>query len=68
MEYCATLSDIIPIDRFAKPGWMSYIERLKRGSLDHILRQSVKLIDKSTWEIQGIPKRPKGSSVSTFSD
>jgi hypothetical protein len=65
---CATLSDIIPIDCFAKPGWMSYIERLKRGSLDHILRQSAKLIDKSPWEIQGMPKRPKGSSVSAFSE
>jgi hypothetical protein len=65
---CATLSDIIPLDCFAKPGWMSYIERLKRGSLDKILAQSTKLIDKSPWEIQGMPKRPAGSSVSVFSE
>lgn len=65
---CATLSDIIPIDCFAKPGWMSYIERLKRGSLDNILGQAKKLIDKSPWEIQGMPKRRAGSSVGVFSE
>ena len=65
---CATLSDIIPIDCFAQPGWTEYIVRLKKGSLDHIIAQSRKLIDKSPWEIQGMPKRPKGSSVSIFSE
>ena len=65
---CATLSDIIPIKCFATPGWMDYIEKMKKGSIDNILKQSEALIDKSPWEIKGMPKRPEGSSGGLLSE
>ncbi len=65
---CATLSDIIPIECFATPGWMDYIEKLKREGVDPILKSSEALIDKSPWEIKDMPKRPVGSSGGLFSE
>ncbi|HVU45404.1 MAG TPA: hypothetical protein VHD85_04710 [Terracidiphilus sp.] len=65
---CATLSDIIPINCFATPGWMDYIEKLKKGALDNIIKQSEALIDKSPWEIKDMPKRPVGSSGGLLSE
>ena len=65
---CATLSDIIPISCFATPGWMDYIEKMKKGSIDKVLKQSEELIDKSPWEIKDMPKRPVGSSGGLFSE
>ncbi len=65
---CATLSDIIPISCFATPGWMDYIEQLKKGAIDNILKQSQALIDKSPWEIKDLPKRPVGSSGGILSE
>ena len=35
---CATLSDIIPIKCFATPGWKDYIEHMKKGAIDNILK------------------------------
>lgn len=65
---CATLSDIIPIKCFATPGWKDYIEKMKKDAIDKILKQSEALIDKSPWEIKGMPKRPVGSSGGLFSE
>ena len=65
---CATLSDIVPISCFATPGWMDYIEKMKAGAIDKILKQSEDLIDKSPWEIKDMPKRPVGSSGGLFSE
>ena len=65
---CATLSDIIPISCFATPGWMDYIEKMKKGAIDNILKRSEELIDKSPWEIKDMPKRPEGSSGGLFSE
>ena len=65
---CATLSDIIPISCFATPGWMDYIEKMKKGTIDNILKQSEALIDKSPWEIKDMPKRPEGSSGGLVSE
>jgi hypothetical protein len=65
---CATLSDIIPISCFATPGWMDYIEKMKKGAIDNILKQSEALIDKSPWEIKDMPKRPVGSSGGLLSE
>lgn len=65
---CATLSDIIPIKCFATPGWKDYIEKMKKDAIDKILKQSEALIDKSPWEIKGMPKRRVGSSGGLFSE
>ena len=65
---CATLSDIIPISCFATPGWMDYIEKMKKGAIDNILKQSQSLIDKSPWEIKDMPRRPVGSSGGLLSE
>ncbi len=65
---CATLSDIIPISCFATPGWMDYIEKLKKGAIDNIITQSQSLIDKSPWEIRDMPKRPVGSGGGLLSE
>ena len=65
---CATLSDILPIKCFATPGWKEYIANMKKTSTDKIIEQSVKLIDKSPWEIKGMPKRPVGSAGGIFSE
>ena len=59
----ATLSDLIPIESFGTPGWMDYIENLKKHQFDPIYGAAADLIDGSPWEIEGLPKRPKGSAV-----
>jgi hypothetical protein len=64
----ATLSDLIPIESFGTPGWMDYIENLQKHSFQKIYEASVGLIEKSPWEIEGLPKRPKGSSAGIFSE
>lgn len=64
----ATLSDLIPIDSFGTPGWMDYIENLHRHGFEQIYKSSVDLIEKSPWEIEGLPKRPKGTSGGVFSE
>ena len=56
----ATFSDLIPIDSFGTPGWMDYVERLKKRAFDGIYESSNNLIDNSPWEIRGLPKRPTG--------
>lgn len=65
---CATLSDIIPIKCFGTPGRKQYIENMKKDAIDKIITQSVKLIDKSPWEIQDMPKRPVGASGGILSE
>ncbi len=64
----ATLSDLIPIDSFGSPGWMDYIEHLHKHGFEQIYKSSVDLIEKSPWEIEGLPKRPKGTSAGIFSE
>jgi hypothetical protein len=60
----ATFSDLIPIDCFGTPGWMDYVENLKKRSFDGIYDAATGLIDKSPWEIKGLPKRPvKGAGL-----
>ena len=58
----ATFSDLIPIDNFGTPGWMDYVENLKKRSFDGIYEASNALIDSSPWEIKGLPKRPVGGA------
>ena len=41
---------------------------MKKDAIDKILKQSETLIDKSPWEIKGMPKRPMGSSGGLFSE
>jgi hypothetical protein len=62
-----TLSDLIPIDSFGTPGWMTYIENTKH-EFDEIYRSATKLVDASPWEIQGLPKRKTGTSASLFGE
>jgi hypothetical protein len=64
----ATLSDLIPIDSFGSPGWMDYIENLHKYGFEQIYKSSIDLIEKSPWEIQGLPKRPKGTSAGIFTE
>ena len=60
----ATFSDLIPIDCFGTPGWMDYVENLKKRKFDGIYDAATGLIDNSPWEIKGLPKRPvKGAGV-----
>jgi len=47
---------------------MDYIEKMKNGAIDNILKQSQALIDKSPWEIRDVPKRPVGSSGGLLSE
>ena len=54
----ATLSDLIPISSFGTPGWMDYVENLKKRQFDGIYESATRLIDNSPWEIKGLPKRP----------
>jgi hypothetical protein len=65
---CGTLSDLIPIESFGTPGWMDYIENMKKHAFDEIYLSATKLIDSSPWEIIGMPKRPKGTTGGIFSD
>jgi hypothetical protein len=58
----ATFSDLIPIDNFGTPGWMDYVEGLKKRKFDGIYEAAGALIDKSPWEIEGLPKRPSKSA------
>lgn len=60
----ATFSDLIPIECFGTPGWMDYVETLKKRKFDGIYDAATGLIDKSPWEIKGLPKRPvKGAGL-----
>jgi len=59
----ATLSDLIPVESFGTPGWMDYIEKMKKGQFDDIHKSAADLIDGSPWEILGLPKRPKKTSL-----
>lgn len=68
MMVSATLSDLIPVDSFGTPGWMDYIERMKKNQFDEIYGAATDLIEKSPWEIMGLAKRPKGSSGGIFSE
>ena len=58
----ATFSDLIPINNFGTPGWMDYVENMKKRKFDGIYEAATGLIEKSPWEIEGLPKRPAGSS------
>ena len=58
----ATLSDLIPIESFGTPGWMDYIENTHKNAFSPIYRAATELIDKSPWEIMGMPKRPAGTA------
>ena len=51
------------MESFGTPGWMDYIGNLKKNSFDNIYESSTGLIEKSPWEILGLPKRPKGTSL-----
>jgi len=62
----ATLSDLIPIESFGTPGWMDYIESMKKNAFDDIYDAATGLVEQSPWEITGLPKRPKGSGGSLF--
>ena len=59
----ATLSDLIPVESFGTPGWMDYIEKMKKHQFDEIYAAAAELIEGSPWEIEGLPKRPKGTSL-----
>ena len=60
----ATFSDLIPIENFGTPGWMDYVENLKKRSFDGIYDAATGLIKDSPWEIKGLPKRPqKGAGI-----
>lgn len=54
---CADLSDLIPIGNFGMPGWMDAVEKLKKKGYDKIHKAANEFIDKSPWEIKGMPKR-----------
>ena len=58
----ATFSDLIPINNFGTPGWMDYVEDMKKRRFDGIYEAATGLIEKSPWEIEGLPKRPVGSA------
>lgn len=64
----ATLSDLIPIESFGTPGWMDYIENMKKHDFDEIYSSATDLIEASPWEIMGLAKRPKGSSGGIFTE
>lgn len=60
----ATFSDLIPIENFGTPGWMDYVENLKKRGFDGIYDAATGLIKDSPWEIKGLPKRPqKGAGI-----
>ena len=56
----ATFSDLVPIACFGTPGWMDYVENSRRRGFDGMDEAATGLIDKSPWEIPGLPKRPTG--------
>jgi hypothetical protein len=58
----ATLSDLIPIDSFGTPGWMDYIEHTHKNVFTPIYDAAGDLVSSSPWEIEGLPKRPAGTS------
>jgi hypothetical protein len=64
----ATLSDLIPIESFGTPGWMDYIENLKKHAFDDIYDSATDLVEQSPWEIIGLPKRPKGTTGGFFAE
>ena len=59
----ATLSDLIPVESIGTPGWMDYIENMKKQQFDEIYNAAGDLIEGSPWEIVGLPKRAKGTSL-----
>jgi hypothetical protein len=59
---------LIPIDSFGSPGGMDDIENLHKHGFEQIYKSSADLIEKSPWEIEGLPKRPKGTSAGIFSE
>jgi len=59
----ATLSDLIPVESIGTPGWMDYIENMKKNQFDEIYNAAGDLIEGSPWEIVGLPKRAKGTSL-----
>lgn len=62
----ATLSDLIPIDSFGTPGWMDYIENTHQQVFAGIYGAASGLIEKSPWEIIGLPKRAAGTACGVF--
>lgn len=52
----ATLSDLIPLECFGQPGWMDYIEKLKKRDFDGIYDGAMEVIENSLWEVVGMPK------------
>jgi hypothetical protein len=64
----ATLSDLIPIESFGTPGWMDYIEHMKKNDFDEIYDAATDLIEASPWEILGLAKRPKKSTGGIFTE
>jgi hypothetical protein len=65
---CGTLSDLIPIESFGTPGWTDYITNMKKTAFDDIYKSATTLVEASPWEIQGLPKRPVGTSAGIFSE
>jgi hypothetical protein len=63
-----TLSDLIPVDSLGTPGWMDYIEKMKKDGFDDIYKSATNLVDASPWEIIGMPKRRSGTSASVFGE
>ncbi len=59
---------MIPIESFGTPGWMDYIENMKKHAFDEIYDSATELGDVSPWEIIGFPKRPKGTTGGFFAE
>jgi hypothetical protein len=57
----ATFSDLIPIACFGAPGWMDHVEQLKKRGFDGMYEAATSLIDKSPWEIRGLPKHRRAA-------
>jgi hypothetical protein len=68
MLVSATLSDLIPVESFGTPGWMEYIENMKKHAFDEIYGAAEGLIGQSPWEIEGLPKQRKGTSAGMFTE
>jgi len=53
-----TGSPAAAFEAFGTPGWMDYVENLKKRQFDGTYESATRLIDNSPWEIKGLPKRP----------
>jgi len=62
MLMSATFSDLIPLECFGMAGWVDYIEEMKSKRFDDLYQAAADLIDRSQFEIVGMPKRPVGSA------